>query len=75
MNELHSQYSEKGLVVLGVPCNQFGHQVGIHLFFYMNFNIADYSVLYLKCGGQVVVNSQTASPNVVCRSCCNIVDW
>uniref|UniRef100_A0AAZ3RBK1 Glutathione peroxidase n=2 Tax=Oncorhynchus TaxID=8016 RepID=A0AAZ3RBK1_ONCTS len=26
MNELHSQYSEKGLVVLGVPCNQFGHQ-------------------------------------------------
>ncbi|KAI5093681.1 glutathione peroxidase 1a, partial [Silurus meridionalis] len=26
MNELHSKYSEKGLVVLGAPCNQFGHQ-------------------------------------------------
>ncbi|KAJ7998696.1 hypothetical protein DPEC_G00207550 [Dallia pectoralis] len=26
MNELHSQYSDMGLVVLGVPCNQFGHQ-------------------------------------------------
>ncbi|KAG7478003.1 hypothetical protein MATL_G00075800 [Megalops atlanticus] len=26
MNELHERYSEKGLVVLGVPCNQFGHQ-------------------------------------------------
>lgn len=28
MNELHSRYSDKGLVILGVPCNQFGHQVG-----------------------------------------------
>lgn len=28
MNELHSRYSNKGLVILGVPCNQFGHQVG-----------------------------------------------
>ena len=28
MNELHDRYSSKGLVVLGVPCNQFGHQVG-----------------------------------------------
>lgn len=27
MNELHSRYSAEGLVVLGVPCNQFGHQV------------------------------------------------
>lgn len=27
MNELHSRYSAKGLVILGVPCNQFGHQV------------------------------------------------
>ncbi|KAJ8361162.1 hypothetical protein SKAU_G00176870 [Synaphobranchus kaupii] len=26
MNELHERYSAKGLVVLGVPCNQFGHQ-------------------------------------------------
>ncbi|KAG5275060.1 hypothetical protein AALO_G00143110 [Alosa alosa] len=26
MNELHEKYSSKGLVVLGVPCNQFGHQ-------------------------------------------------
>ncbi|KAJ8409353.1 hypothetical protein AAFF_G00235510 [Aldrovandia affinis] len=26
MNELHDRYSGKGLVVLGVPCNQFGHQ-------------------------------------------------
>lgn len=26
MNELHSRYSTKGLVILGVPCNQFGHQ-------------------------------------------------
>uniref|UniRef100_A0A7N8XNA5 Glutathione peroxidase 1 n=2 Tax=Mastacembelus armatus TaxID=205130 RepID=A0A7N8XNA5_9TELE len=26
MNELHSLYSAKGLVILGVPCNQFGHQ-------------------------------------------------
>jgi len=26
MNELHSRYSDKGLVILGVPCNQFGHQ-------------------------------------------------
>ncbi|KAK2862016.1 hypothetical protein Q5P01_001549 [Channa striata] len=26
MNELHSRYSAKGLVILGVPCNQFGHQ-------------------------------------------------
>lgn len=27
MNELHSRYTDKGLVILGVPCNQFGHQV------------------------------------------------
>ncbi|TKS71320.1 Glutathione peroxidase 1 [Collichthys lucidus] len=26
MNELHSRYAAKGLVILGVPCNQFGHQ-------------------------------------------------
>lgn len=26
MNELHSRYSTEGLVILGVPCNQFGHQ-------------------------------------------------
>lgn len=26
MNELHSRYTAKGLVILGVPCNQFGHQ-------------------------------------------------
>uniref|UniRef100_A0AAY4DXC3 Glutathione peroxidase n=2 Tax=Denticeps clupeoides TaxID=299321 RepID=A0AAY4DXC3_9TELE len=26
MNELHERYSSKGLVVLGAPCNQFGHQ-------------------------------------------------
>ncbi|KAF1391610.1 hypothetical protein PFLUV_G00043890 [Perca fluviatilis] len=26
MNALHEQYSSKGLVILGVPCNQFGHQ-------------------------------------------------
>lgn len=26
MNELHSRYSAEGLVILGVPCNQFGHQ-------------------------------------------------
>lgn len=27
MNELHERYAAKGLVILGVPCNQFGHQV------------------------------------------------
>lgn len=27
MNELHSRFSAEGLVILGVPCNQFGHQV------------------------------------------------
>ncbi|KAK7916555.1 hypothetical protein WMY93_012316 [Mugilogobius chulae] len=26
MNELHSRYGPRGLVILGVPCNQFGHQ-------------------------------------------------
>uniref|UniRef100_A0A3Q2YLF9 Glutathione peroxidase n=1 Tax=Hippocampus comes TaxID=109280 RepID=A0A3Q2YLF9_HIPCM len=26
MNELHERYASKGLVILGVPCNQFGHQ-------------------------------------------------
>ncbi|RVE73135.1 hypothetical protein OJAV_G00047210 [Oryzias javanicus] len=26
MNELHSRYAAEGLVILGVPCNQFGHQ-------------------------------------------------
>ncbi|KPP63922.1 glutathione peroxidase 1-like [Scleropages formosus] len=26
MNELQARYADKGLVVLGVPCNQFGHQ-------------------------------------------------
>nr|ADH93578.1 glutathione peroxidase [Solea senegalensis] len=26
MNELHCRYSSQGLVILGVPCNQFGHQ-------------------------------------------------
>ncbi|KAK5912406.1 hypothetical protein CesoFtcFv8_002283 [Champsocephalus esox] len=26
MNELHERYAAKGLVILGVPCNQFGHQ-------------------------------------------------
>lgn len=28
MNELHDRYAGQGLVILGVPCNQFGHQVG-----------------------------------------------
>jgi len=27
MNELHSRYADQGLVILGAPCNQFGHQV------------------------------------------------
>ncbi|TRY99779.1 hypothetical protein DNTS_033946 [Danionella cerebrum] len=26
MNELHERFSGKGLVILGVPCNQFGFQ-------------------------------------------------
>ncbi|XP_033821815.2 glutathione peroxidase 1-like [Periophthalmus magnuspinnatus] len=26
MNELHERYAAKGLVILGAPCNQFGHQ-------------------------------------------------
>ena len=26
LEALHKQYAEKGLVVLGFPCNQFGHQ-------------------------------------------------
>uniref|UniRef100_A0A8C6PBD5 Glutathione peroxidase 1 n=1 Tax=Nothobranchius furzeri TaxID=105023 RepID=A0A8C6PBD5_NOTFU len=26
MNELHEKYSAQGLVILGVPCNQFGYQ-------------------------------------------------
>ncbi|KAJ8372030.1 hypothetical protein AAFF_G00295420 [Aldrovandia affinis] len=26
MNDLHARYTRRGLVVLGVPCNQFGHQ-------------------------------------------------
>uniref|UniRef100_A0A9J7ZXJ9 Glutathione peroxidase 1 n=1 Tax=Cyprinus carpio carpio TaxID=630221 RepID=A0A9J7ZXJ9_CYPCA len=26
MNELHSRYADQGLVILGAPCNQFGHQ-------------------------------------------------
>lgn len=26
MNELHQRYAGTGLVILGVPCNQFGHQ-------------------------------------------------
>lgn len=26
MNELHERYADKGLVILGMPCNQFGHQ-------------------------------------------------
>uniref|UniRef100_A0A7N5ZYH9 Glutathione peroxidase n=1 Tax=Anabas testudineus TaxID=64144 RepID=A0A7N5ZYH9_ANATE len=26
MNELHQRFAGKGLVILGVPCNQFGHQ-------------------------------------------------
>ncbi|KAG7472462.1 hypothetical protein MATL_G00109060 [Megalops atlanticus] len=30
MNELHTRYAEKGLVILGVPCNQFGHQENCH---------------------------------------------
>lgn len=26
MNDLHARYGGKGLVILGAPCNQFGHQ-------------------------------------------------
>ena len=26
LETLHEQYSDKGLVIVGVPCNQFGHQ-------------------------------------------------
>ncbi|KAK7909666.1 hypothetical protein WMY93_014350 [Mugilogobius chulae] len=26
MNELHERYAAQGLVILGAPCNQFGHQ-------------------------------------------------
>jgi glutathione peroxidase len=26
LEELHKRYAERGLVVLGFPCNQFGHQ-------------------------------------------------
>jgi glutathione peroxidase len=26
LEELHKRYGERGLVVLGFPCNQFGHQ-------------------------------------------------
>ena len=26
LEKLHEQYSDKGLVIIGFPCNQFGHQ-------------------------------------------------
>lgn len=26
LNELYAKYSQKGLAILGFPCNQFGHQ-------------------------------------------------
>ena len=26
MNDLIDKYSQKGLAILGIPCNQFGHQ-------------------------------------------------
>lgn len=29
LQELHSQYSNQGLVILAFPCNQFGGQVGL----------------------------------------------
>lgn len=37
MNELHSRYAQQGLVILGAPCNQFGHQVRPLRFLTFNF--------------------------------------
>jgi len=47
MNELHERFSDKGLVILGVPCNQFGYQVG------MDKNTMSDS--FISPGGQVPV--------------------
>lgn len=38
MNELHERFSDKGLVILGVPCNQFGYQVRWHQHLSDSFN-------------------------------------
>uniref|UniRef100_A0A671T7Y9 Glutathione peroxidase 1 n=1 Tax=Sinocyclocheilus anshuiensis TaxID=1608454 RepID=A0A671T7Y9_9TELE len=36
LNELHSRYADQGLVILGAPCNQFGHQVRQYEFKILN---------------------------------------
>jgi glutathione peroxidase len=61
LQELHERYRDKGLVVLGFPCNQFGHQEPgsndeINTFCEVNFGVT------FPLFGKVDVNGGDAAP-------------
>lgn len=61
LQELHERYKAKGLVVLGFPCNQFGHQEPgsndeINTFCEVNFGVT------FPLFGKVDVNGGDAAP-------------
>jgi glutathione peroxidase len=61
LQELHEKYREKGLVVLGFPCDQFGHQEPggndeIGTFCELNFGVT------FPLFGKVEVNGANAAP-------------
>ncbi|MBU0829902.1 MAG: glutathione peroxidase, partial [Gammaproteobacteria bacterium] len=61
LEELHKQYADKGLVVLGFPCNQFGSQDPgtndeIASFCQLNYGVS------FPMMGKIDVNGANASP-------------
>ena len=61
LEALHQQYAEQGLVVLGFPCNQFGHQdpgsnAEIAAFCQLNYGVG------FPMMAKVEVNGEGASP-------------
>ena len=61
LEALHKQYAEKGLVVLGFPCNQFGHQdpgsnEEIAVFCQLNYGVG------FPMMAKIEVNGDGASP-------------
>jgi len=61
LEELHEKYSDKGLVIVGVPCNQFGHQEPDNAKVIAEQCLSDYGVDFIVTE-KIAVNGPNSHP-------------
>ena len=61
LENLHKKYADKGLVILGFPCNQFGHQDPGNMAEITEFCQLNYGVSFI-IGEKIEVNGPGAHP-------------